>query len=410
MRFATSLVHFDPAPGDPSAPAITPIYQTATFRQPSATEAGRFDYSRSANPTREVLEAQLARLEAGARGLAYASGMAAVDAALSLIPAGGAVIAGRDLYGGTYRFLHTVAATRGVYVRFADTACGPSLEAALGEVVAAGHAPILVWVETPSNPLMHITDLRQAARLAHRHGAWLAVDNSLMSPYLQRPLTLGADLVAHSATKFLSGHGQVTAGALVVRERALGKRLAAHQNAAGTALAPFDSWLVINGLKTLALRLGRQQTTARRLCALLASRPEVRSVFYPGREQHPGARVHAHQASGPGSVLSVRLASPALGRALVDGTELFGVAVSFGSVGSTLELPGRMSHAPLANTETAHDDTLVRLSIGIEDAEDLAADVTEALDAARLQHDPDPDELARIGGVHPSKPDIKDRR
>lgn len=382
MRWATQLVQFEAAPGDPLAPAVTPLYQTATFRQPTATGGGAYDYSRSGNPTREVLERQLARLEGGCQAFAFASGMAAIDATLSLVPAGGAIVACSDLYGGTFRYLQQIAPSRGVGVTFADTTDPRRLDAVLGALTSDG--PVMVLIETPSNPEMRITDLRAAAEIAHAHGAWLAVDNSLMSPYLQRPLALGADLVIHSATKFLNGHGQLTAGAVIARSPELAERVAWFQNAAGSALGPFDCWLLLSGLKTLALRMDRQQETARHIARVLDGREEVTTVYYPGLDSHPGADLHRRQADGPGSVLTVRMATPALGRQLVQASRLFANAVSFGSVSSTIELPGRMSHAPMADGDVAAGDALVRLSIGIEDVYDLEADLLAALCQAEI--------------------------
>lgn len=401
MKWQTALVQFDPAPGDPHAPSVTPIYQTATFRLPSATEAGGYDYSRSGNPTRDVLEAQLAHLESGQRGFAFASGMAAIDAAISLIPAGGTVIAGDDLYGGTFRYLDRLAPARGQRSRFVDTTDPEALESAMSTL----DGPCLVLIETPSNPRMTISDLERCAAIVHRYEGLLAVDNSLMSPYLQRPLELGADVVIHSATKFLSGHGHTTAGAVVTRDEDLGARIAWHQNATGSALGPFDCWLLISGLKTLAVRLERQQSTAVRLARSLAAHPAVDAVCYPTLDGHPGAGLHRSQATGGGAVVTVRLDNPNLGRQLVESTRYFQVAVSFGSVGSSIELPATMSHAPLASKPGAapFDNAWVRLSVGLEDPEDLESDLLAVLAVGSLDRRRRPAEAGRRSQIEANK-------
>jgi cysteine-S-conjugate beta-lyase len=379
QRRLTQCVHFRPCPDDPFHANSTPIYQTATFAQESATSFGPYDYSRSGNPTRAVLEEQLARLESAERAFAFSSGMSALTALTCLVPAGGHILAGDDLYGGTYRLLERVAPRSGLRASFAD--------ATDLERFAAAFEPQtrLVLVETPTNPLQRIADLRELAKLAHERGALLAVDNSLMSPYLQRPLELGADVVVHSATKHLSGHGDVTAGALAVRDEVLAGDLAFLQNAEGSALGPFDSWLLLRGMKTLGLRLEHQQRSALALARFLELHPLVERVHYPALAGHPGRELHLRQASGGGSVISFETGSSELSRALVEAARLFTISVSFGSVGSLISLPCRMSHSSIpaqVRQERALPDDLVRLSIGIEDVEDLLADLERALSEA----------------------------
>lgn len=385
MHIATDLVRFDAAPGDPARPTSTPIHQTATFAQPGADVDGPYDYSRSGNPTRDVLEGQLARIERASRAFAYASGMAALSALLRLVPRGGRVLAAEDLYGGTHRLLEHVAPSLGVVVARVDATDLAAVERAL-------HAPTqLVLVETPGNPLLRIADVRAIAGLAHARGALLAVDNSLLSPVLQNPLELGADVVVHSATKHLGGHGDVTAGVLAVRRTDLAETFAFHRNAEGTALGPFDAWLLLRGLKTLHLRVEAAQRNAVEVARFLATRREATRVHWPGVATHPGRDVHERQARGPGSVLSFETGDAEFSRRFVDALRQFTIAVSFGNVASSVSLPCRGSHRAVsaaARAERGLGDDLVRLSIGVEDVRDLLADLESAFDAARASAAP----------------------
>jgi cystathionine beta-lyase len=378
MRPLTEFVHFDPAPGDPWRPNSTPIYQTATFAQDSATELGRYDYSRSGNPTRSVLEAQLARLEHAERALAYSSGMAALAALVRTIPSGGHIVAGDDLYGGTYRLLERVAPRAGVRTSYVDATDTLAVERAIEPETR------FVLVETPTNPLQKIVDVSALASVAHARGARLAVDNSLLSPCLQQPLDLGADVALHSATKHLCGHGDVTAGAIAVRDAALADELAFLQNTEGTALAPFDCWLLLRGMKTLGVRVERAQANALAIARHLARHPRVTRVHYAALDDHPGRALHERQARGAGSVVSFETGDAELSRRVVESLELFTIAVSFGSVSSLASLPCRMSHKTIpaaVRAEHALADDLVRLSIGIEDVRDLIQDLDRALGA-----------------------------
>ncbi len=376
MKFATRLLSFEAAPGDPLQPVSTPIYQTATFAQSSALELGKYDYSRSGNPTRTVLETLMATLEGGHRSLAYVSGLAALGGLARLVPAGGTIVAGEDIYGEPIASSRRVLEHQGIQTIFADL----TDEDATANALASGAS--LVLVETPTNPLLQICDIRELARLTHAHGALLAVDSSFLSPYLMRPLELGADIAWQSATKFLSGHSDLTAGIVSLRDPALAERLGFLQNADGTALDPFQSWLLLRGLKTLQVRIDRQQATAARIAAFLASAPRIQGVSYPGLVGHPGRAIHEGQADGFGSVICFRTGSVAASQRIIERLELFMVAVSFGSVGSTVSLPCRMSHAsvPLAVREAhALPEDLVRLSVGLEDPDDLLADLAEAI-------------------------------
>jgi cysteine-S-conjugate beta-lyase len=373
----TELLAFDACPEDPFRPVATPIYQTATFDQLSPLEPGPYDYSRSGNPTRAVLEAHLARLDRAERAFAFASGLAALTAVTRLLRPGDELLAGDDLYGGTYRLFSRLVAPFGIDVRYADLADPAAARAAIGPRTR------LVHVESLTNPLLRVPDLRELARLAHDNGAWLCVDASALSPYLQRPLELGADIVVHSATKYLAGHGDVTAGTVAVRDERLVERIAFVQNAEGAALGPFDAFLLLRGMQTLAVRLDRQQATAQRVASHLQARGL--RVRYPGLRDDPGhERLHA-QSRGAGAVVSFETGSLPASARLVASLRLFATAVSFGSVHSSASLPCRMSHAAIpAEVRRARSlpEDLVRLSVGLEDPDDLIADLDQALGAA----------------------------
>ncbi len=378
MNPFTQLVRFDPSPGDPWRANSTPIYQTATFAQESATEFGTYDYTRSGNPTRAVLETQLAQLESGERAFAFASGMAALSTLTRLVPAGGEILAGDDLYGGTYRLLEEVAPRLGIKTKYVDVTDLAAVERTIAKNTR------LLLIETPTNPLQRIADIRALSKIAHKHGALLAVDNSLLSPWLQKPLELGADVVVHSATKHLCGHGDVMAGALVVREAELAEQLGFLQNAEGNALAPFDCWLLLRGMKTLGVRLDRAQKNAARIAEFLAGHPRVTRVRYAGLDSHPGRQLHYSQARGAGSLLSFETGDALVSKRIVEALKLFTISVSFGSVTSQVSLPCWMSHKSIpASVRRAHalPDDLVRISVGIECSGDLAADLAVALDA-----------------------------
>ncbi len=374
MKTATQCVRFD-SPDDPYCSSAPPIYQTATFRQPGADEFGEYDYSRTANPTRNLVERQIARLEGADYACAFASGMAALTALTRFAGAGDEILAGSDLYGGTIRLLDQIVPRQGIGVRYVDATDLDAVRAALNPRVK------LILIETPSNPTLRIADIRALAELAREAGALLAVDNSMLSPCFQQPLKLGADIVVHSATKFLCGHSDVTGGALVTSDYDLYRHIAFHQNAEGAGLSPFDSWLLLRGMKTLALRVERQNESARRVAQFLSRHPAVERVYYPGLAAHPGHEIHRRQATGDGAVLSFTTGEVELSRRLVEATQLFDIAVSFGSVGSTISLPCRMSHASIPQAlrdALAPPPDLVRISVGIEDVEDLLADLAQA--------------------------------
>ncbi|HEY9435848.1 MAG TPA: cystathionine beta-lyase [Blastocatellia bacterium] len=380
MKTATQCVHIE-SNDDPHCSISPPIYQTATFRQPSADEFGEYDYTRSGNPTRSLVERQIARLEGSEFACAFASGMAAISALTRLLGAGEEVIAGDDLYGGTVRLLDQVLSRQGIGVRYVDATDVEAVREALNPRVR------LILIETPSNPTMRIADIRALAGVAREAGALLAVDNSMLSPCNQKPLGLGADVVIHSATKFLCGHSDVTAGALVTDDYDLHRRLAFDQNAEGAGLSPFDSWLLLRGMKTLSLRVERQNESAQKIAEFLSSRPDVVRVYYPGLADHPGRRIHCGQSTGDGAVISFTTGDVALSRQVVEATQLFDIAVSFGSIGSTISLPCRMSHASIPQSlrdRLAPPPDLVRLSVGIEDVDDLIEDLSQAFKMAEV--------------------------
>jgi cystathionine beta-lyase len=378
MKTSTRCVHLD-GPADPYGAVVPPLYQTATFGQPTASEFGEYDYTRTANPTRTLLERQLADLEGGAYGSTFASGMAAITVLTRLVGAGEEIIAGDDLYGGTVRLLEQVRQRQGIAVHYADTTDPDCVRAALTRRTK------LILIETPTNPLFRISDIRRTAQLAHEAGVLLAVDNSMLSPCFQRPLSLGADLVIHSATKFLCGHSDVTAGAVITNDPVLHERIAFLQNAEGAGLSPFESWLLLRGLKTLALRVERQNESASRIARFLESQPAVRRVYHPSLVNHPGHEIHRRQSEGDGAVVSFTTGDAELSASIIEATKLFTIAVSFGSVGSTISLPFRMSHASIPEAlkgRLAPPADLVRISVGIEDVDDLQDDLDQAFTSA----------------------------
>jgi cystathionine beta-lyase len=378
VKFATKLVHYDVAPQDPFHPMATPIYQTATFEQEHADSFGPYDYSRSGNPTRRVLEDQIAALENGSRGFCFSSGMAAIATVTRLLRAGDEILADWDLYGGATRLFGEVMNRSGITIRYVDASDPAAMEA---QFTASTR---LVYVESPTNPLLRVIDLEAVALVAHKHGALFCVDNSTMSPYLQNPLDLGADLVLHSATKFLCGHSDVTGGAVVVRDESLAQEIYFLQNAEGSALGPLDCFLLLRGLKTLKLRMDAQQASAGTIAGFLAGHAKVSAVHYPGLAGHAGYAIQQRQARGGGGILSFCLGSAAAAKLVAETTNLFHIAVSFGSVNSTISIPLKMSHASTPvnlMASRAIPEDLVRVSVGIEDCDELIEDLDRALNA-----------------------------
>ncbi|GAB4851734.1 hypothetical protein Ancab_031136 [Ancistrocladus abbreviatus] len=366
---------------DPYESMSTPLYQTATFKQPSATEYGPYDYTRSGNPTRNTLESLLAKLEKADRALCFTSGMAALSAVTRLVGTGQEIVAGDDLYGGSDRLLSQVLPRTGIVVKRVNMSNLEEVASAIGPWTK------LVWLESPTNPRQQICDIHKISEKAHAQGALVLVDNSIMSPVLSHPLELGADIVMHSATKFISGHSDVMAGALAVKGESLAKELYFIQNAEGSGLAPFDCWICLRGIKTMALRVEKQQDNAQKIAEFLANHPRVKKVNYAGLAGHPGRSLHYSQAKGAGSVLSFVTGSLALSKHVVETTKYFSITVSFGSVKSLISMPCFMSHASIpAMVREARGLTedLVRISVGIEDANDLITDLDHALTTGPL--------------------------
>jgi cystathionine beta-lyase len=372
MKLATRLIH-GPGTVDPGTGALSvPVHHASTFAQTSVDHFGKYDYGRSGNPTREALEETLAGLEGGAVACAFGSGMAAICSTLLLFAPGDHLVVCEDVYGGAFRALTAIFRPWGLASTFVDATDLDAVAAAIRPETKA------LYLETPSNPLLKITDLRGAAALARERGLLTLVDSTFMTPYLQRPLELGCDIVLHSGTKFLNGHSDVVCGFAIAADAALGQRLRLVQNGFGAVLGPQDCWLTLRGIKTLRVRMEESQRSAQRVAGWLAARRNVLRVHYPGLPGHPGADVHARQADGPGAVLSFELASAALTRRLLEGVELAAFAVSLGGVESILSWPARMSHAAMGAAERAArgiGDNLVRLSVGLEDPDDLIADL-----------------------------------
>jgi cystathionine beta-lyase/cystathionine gamma-synthase len=374
--FSTRAIHAGQAADPATGATVVPIYATSTFTQEAPGKHKGYEYSRSGNPTRTALETCLAALENGERALAFASGLAATTAVLSTLRAGDEVVAAADLYGGTFRLLERVFKPWGLVPRYTED---PSPE---GFAAILSNATKVVWIETPTNPLLQIIDIAAVAKLAHRRGALLVVDNTFASPYLQRPLELGADLVVHSTTKYLGGHSDVIGGA-VIGSRAHLEPIAFYQNAAGGVPGPFDSWLTLRGIKTLEVRMERHCRNARVLAEWLNSHARVEHVYFPGLPEHPNHEVAARQMRDFGGMISIRLKGGAeRAHQLLKRTRLFSLAESLGGVESLIGHPATMTHASIPReirTARGVDDGLVRLSVGIEDVEDLREDLDAAL-------------------------------
>ncbi|OAN31650.1 cystathionine gamma-synthase [Plantibacter sp. H53] len=375
--FATRSIHagqgFDPTTGA----IIPPIYQTSTFVQDGVGGLrGGYEYSRSANPTRTALETQLAALEGAKHGFSFASGLAAEDALIrTALRPGDHIVIGNDVYGGTYRLINRVHGAWGIEHTVVDLGDLAAVEAA----IIPGRTKLL-WVETPSNPLMKISDIAALAALAHRHEVLSVVDNTFASPALQQPLSLGADIVVHSTTKYLGGHSDVLGGAIIMNDDELAEQLGFVQFAAGAVSAPLDAWLTTRGIKTLAVRMRQHSANAQAIAEFLDGHAAVERVYYPGLESHPGHELAARQMSGFGGMLSLALVGgPAAATRLVEKTKLFALAESLGGVESLIGLPAQMTHASVKGTELAVPENVVRLSVGIEDVADLIADLDRAL-------------------------------
>ena len=372
--FDTRAIHAGQEPDPTTGAVVVPIYATSTYAQQSVGVHSGYEYSRSGNPTRSALEVALAAVECGTRGLAFASGLAAEDTLLRAVcrPGDHAVVP-HDAYGGTYRLFDRVHEPWGLTYSSAPISDVAAMRAAIRSETS------VVWLETPTNPLLGIADIAALAAVTHEAGALLVVDNTFASPYLQNPLALGADVVVHSTTKYIGGHSDVIGGALVVADPELGERLAYAQNAIGAVASPFDAWLTLRGLKTLGVRMDRHCANAERIVALLSAHPAVTQVRYPGLVTDPGHDVAAKQMRGFGGMVAFTVSSEEAAVDLVSRTRVFTLAESLGGVESLIEHPNRMTHASVAGSPLEVDPALVRLSVGIESAEDLVRDLAQAL-------------------------------
>lgn len=377
MSNATKLIHSIPV--DPLTGSISvPIYQTSTFVQEAPGEHKGYDYARSNNPTRAVLEKIIAELEGGAAGYAFASGLAAIDAVVKLLESGDEILAVDDIYGGAFRLFTHIYAKFGITVNYVDTTD------VVNVVDAITPKTKLVWLETPTNPTLKISDIEAIAKVAKQNGSWLCVDNTFASPALQQPLLLGADIVVHSATKYLGGHSDLIAGLVVTKTQELGDRIKFIQNASGAILSPHDSWLVIRGVETLHLRVKEHSRNAQIVAEYLQKHPAVDAVYYPGLKTHVNHDIAARQQSGFGGIVSFTLKQDTedAAKKVVTGTKYFKLAESLGGVKSLLCHPATMTHKsiPVEKRQAAGvADSLIRLSVGLEDAEDLIKDIEQAL-------------------------------
>lgn len=376
MKIDTKLIHGGTF-GDPHTGAVSvPIYQVSTYKQKRVGEHAGYEYSRTGNPTRAALEQLMAELENGARGLAFSSGMAAISTVLSLFHQGDHLVVGDDVYGGTFRVLTRVFNRMGLEATFVDTSNLEAIEAAIRPETKA------VYMETPSNPLLKVSDITAISGICRQNGLLLIVDNTFLTPYWQNPLELGADIVVHSATKYLGGHSDVVADIAVTKEESLGEEIHFLQNSIGGVLGPQDSWLLIRGIRTLGLRMKQHEANARRIAEWLADHERVKKVYYPGLATHPGHEIAAKQARGFGGMISFDVGSAELAEQVLERTKLFTLAESLGAVESLISVPARMTHAsiPVEKRERLGiTDGLIRISVGVEDIEDLLTDLDQAL-------------------------------
>lgn len=380
-QFGTRAIHIGSEPSFHNA-VIPPISLSTTFKQDTIGD-GKYEYSRSANPTREAFERAVASLEKGKHGLAFSSGSAVTASIVSSLPSGSHIISVNDVYGGTYRYFTKVASTHGIDTSFVDLHDPENIQGFFRENTK------LVWIETPTNPTLRLVDIEAVAQAAHKHGALLVVDNTFMSPYFQNPLTLGADVVVHSVTKYINGHSDVVMGVLVTNDSSLASRFAFIQNSFGAVPSAFDSWLALRGLKTLHLRMRQHAQNAAAVAQLLVHHPAVIDVIYPGLESHPQHDLAKRQARGFGGMLSFRIKGGAKGaEKFLAESHIFTLAESLGGVESLAEVPARMTHASVALEERIKlgiTDDLIRLSLGVEETDDILTDVTHALDSVQAE-------------------------
>ncbi|NDF59498.1 MAG: cystathionine gamma-synthase, partial [Crocinitomicaceae bacterium] len=378
MKFATKAIHAGVHPDEATGAIMTPIYQTSTYVQDGVGVHKGYEYSRTLNPTRHALEKNIAAIENGRFGAAFGSGLAAIDCVIKMLQPGDEVISTNDLYGGTYRLFTTIFAKYGIKFHFVDMSDPTAIEHFITENTK------LIWVETPTNPMMNIIDIEAVSHIAKKAGALLAVDNTFATPYLQTPLDLGADIVMHSATKYLGGHSDVVMGILVTDNEELSKEMYRIQNSTGAVTAPMDSFLVLRGIKTLHLRVQRHCENGEKIAHFLATHPKVEKVYWPGFETHPNHDVAKKQMRGFGGMISFTLVGNKLEDAhtVVKNVKLFALAESLGGVESLIGHPATMTHASIPKEErekTGVVDSLIRLSVGVEDVEDLISDLKQAL-------------------------------
>mgnify|MGYP001051671238 FL=1 len=378
MGFATDCVHAGQEPEPNTGAVMVPVFQTSTYKQNAIGDHTGYEYARTQNPTREALERNIAALEAGAHGIAFASGLAAISTLVEMFDQGDEIICTRNVYGGTYRVFDQVYRRLGMKFHFVDTSDVAAVEAAWTDRTK------LLFVETPTNPVLQITDIEAVAKLAHDHGALLCVDNTFMSPALQQPLELGADLVVHSLTKYLNGHSDMVGGMLVTKSDEIHDRLRFLQNAAGAVPGPWDCWLALRGTKTLHLRMRAHEENARAMLGMLRDHPAATKMYYPGLPDHPGHEIARRQQKGFGGMISVDVGSLERAQTVVENLRVFTLAESLGGVESLVCHPAVMTHAAVPRDEREAigvTDGLIRFSVGVEDAEDLVADVKRGLDA-----------------------------
>jgi cystathionine gamma-lyase/cystathionine beta-lyase/cystathionine gamma-lyase/homocysteine desulfhydrase len=376
MGFSTDAIHVGQEPDPATGAIIVPIYQTSTFVQEELGKHKGYEYARTSNPTRAALEKNLAALERGRYGFAFASGMAALNALMTVLKAGDHVVAGHNLYGGSFRLFDKILKDFGLEFSYANTCRLEEVEKAFRPNTR------ILFIETPTNPVMEITDIAAAAKLAHGRKVLLAVDNTFMSPYFQRPLELGADVVVHSTTKYLNGHSDGVGGAVTLNDPILADRLKFVQNAAGAILGPFDSWLVLRGVKTLAVRMERHNSNGLNVAQHLAGHPKVKKVYYPGLPSHPQHDLARRQMAGFGGMLAFETGSLENARGVLNSVRLCSLAESLGGVETLISHPATMTHAsvpPEDRQRIGITDGLVRISVGIEDVEDIIADLDQAL-------------------------------
>jgi len=376
LGFSTRAVHAGQTPDPRTGAVAVPIYQTSTYVQHGLGEGAEYEYARVQNPTRSALEEQVCQLEGGHSGHAFASGMSAIATLVTLVKAGEHVVVSRNVYGGVYRYFTRIMERYDLSFSWVDTSNLAAIEAALRPETK------IVYLETPTNPVMEIADIRAISKLAHSRGARVAVDNTFLSPYFQRPLELGADFVVHSTTKFLNGHSDSIGGVLISTTEEDAEWFRLVSKSAGAILSPFDSFLVMRGIKTLAVRMERHEQNARRIVDFLVAHPKVKRVLYPGLPDHPGHEIHKRQASGFGSMITIEMGSYDAAKRMLDRMRVMSFAESLGGVESLISHPASMTHASIPAERRADlglTDGMVRLSVGIENVEDLVADLEQAL-------------------------------